>query len=194
MNLIHHAYTEAEPGRSAFKRPEDYQRFEGLLADGRKLFRIKLYAYCLMPVHWHLVVQGRGRDDVSAFLRWLTFRSGRAWRGPMHAQQWATRAVDRNVGFYRLCRRIERMPVDAQITDHAEYWRWGSLWVRNFAPDGYRTILLDPWPDGTPKDWTEGVNEPKTIDTPALLGNPVGAWGRGETGRRADLGNRTEVR
>jgi putative transposase len=158
MDTMHHAFHKAPPGRPYFRSRNDFPRFEELLADGKKHFAMKVYAYCLMPNHWHLVIQGQRRESVRAFLRWLSFRAS-SLRSRQH-ELYGLRAVNAPEHFYRLCRYVERNPVTAGLAERAEDWRWSSFWLRANAPGAVKELILDPWPEGVPDDWSRLVNAP----------------------------------
>lgn len=160
---IYHACNRAGPGRASFRKPEDFQRFESLLADGRRLFRMKIFSYCLMENHWHLIAQAPQVEDFKAFLRWLMFRHGMGFRQPLFEEAFALRTIFDREHFLRMCRYVERNALTAGLVERAEEWRWSSLWVRGEGPVGYRDILLDRWPQGQPDAWRELVNRPFSL-------------------------------
>ena len=47
-----------------FDGAADYAAFERVLAEVLDLYDIELFAYCLMPNHWHLVLCPRADDRV----------------------------------------------------------------------------------------------------------------------------------
>ena len=42
-----------------FHKPDDYEAFERVLAEGFERYPVDLLTYCIMPNHWHLVVRPR---------------------------------------------------------------------------------------------------------------------------------------
>jgi hypothetical protein len=50
---------------------------------------------------------------------------------------------------------------DAGLVQHAQDWRWGSLWRREFGDDQSRRILAE-WPIDRRPDWLEYVDQPQT--------------------------------
>ncbi len=56
-----------------FEKDADYAAFERVLAaSAGRPDAPRLLAYCLMPNHWHLVVQAGERTDLSTWMQWLT--------------------------------------------------------------------------------------------------------------------------
>src|SRR5688500_12840220 len=56
---------------TVFHKPEDYEAFLSLLAEAKKRQRVKLFAFCLMPNHFHLVVEPADQTALSQFMQWL---------------------------------------------------------------------------------------------------------------------------
>jgi putative transposase len=54
-----------------FLKTEDFEAFERLMVEAIERSRIKLYAYCLMPNHWHMVVSPEVDGEMGRFGQWL---------------------------------------------------------------------------------------------------------------------------
>jgi putative transposase len=54
-----------------FEKQDDYVAFEQVLAAAMERERLPLFAYCLMPNHWHFVVRPETDEQFTAFFRWL---------------------------------------------------------------------------------------------------------------------------
>ena len=55
-----------------FHKPEDYEAFEQILAEGLTRYACRILAYQLMPNHWHFVLQSTEDGGMSNFLRWVS--------------------------------------------------------------------------------------------------------------------------
>jgi putative transposase len=55
-----------------FHKPEDYEAFEQILAEGLTRYACRILAYQLMPNHWHFVLQPTEDGGMSNFLRWVS--------------------------------------------------------------------------------------------------------------------------
>jgi putative transposase len=53
-------------------KPEDYEAFEQILAEGRTRYACRILANQLMPNHWHFVLQPMEDGGMSNFLRWAS--------------------------------------------------------------------------------------------------------------------------
>ena len=54
-----------------FHTGEDYEAFERVLTESLKRLHLKLFSYCLMPSHWHLLVSPQFDGEMSRFGQWL---------------------------------------------------------------------------------------------------------------------------
>ena len=69
---IYHALNRGNARANVFDKPEDYEAFERILAEGLERSPCRLLAYQLMPTHWHLVLQPTEDGGMSNFLRWVS--------------------------------------------------------------------------------------------------------------------------
>ena len=69
----HHAMSRGNGRMTLFHKPADYDAFARLLDEGLERHAVDLFAYCLMPNHWHRVLWPAGDRELSAFVRLLGF-------------------------------------------------------------------------------------------------------------------------
>ena len=69
---IYHVLNRANFRSRLFKTPAHYQDFLAIVEEGLTFVPMRILAYCLMPNHWHLVLQPRADGDLSKFLRRIT--------------------------------------------------------------------------------------------------------------------------
>jgi len=150
-----------------------------------------LLAYCLMPNHWHLVVQARKRIDLSTGMQWVTVTHTHRWyahyhvigEGPLYQGRFKSFPVQEDVHFLTVCRYVEANALRAGLTDRAEHWAWGSAWCRRHR-SAELCRWLRPWPVDRPRNWLAAVNdqmEQETLDAmrqSVARGMPMGtaAW------------------
>ena len=58
----HHVMNRARSGQDLFVDKADYQQFFDLLQETADLFNVNVAAYCLMPTHYHLMLQTPGAN------------------------------------------------------------------------------------------------------------------------------------
>jgi len=82
--VIYHLLNRANGKKKIFLHPKDYGAFENVLQEAVERFGMKVYAYCIMPNHWHLVVEPNSDGDLSLFTGWLTLTHTQRWHSFHH--------------------------------------------------------------------------------------------------------------
>jgi putative transposase len=164
--LVFHVVNRAAKRSTLFEGAGDYQAFERVLALAVARSDVSLFAYCVMPNHWHLLLSPQSDGALSRFMHWLTTTHARRWQtlreldgqGAVYQGRFKAIPVGDDRHFLWVCRYIERNPLRANLVDRAEDWRWSSLTKR----DNGRATHLSEWPVRCPANWLEHVNEPQT--------------------------------
>jgi len=164
--LVYHVLNRGNARATLFEDEGDYAAFERVLAEALRRVPVELFAWCLMPNHWHLVLRPPCGDDLSRFMRWLTVTHTQRWHahhhtagtGHLYQGRYKSFAVQDDPHFLIVCRYVERNARRARLVDRAEQWRWSSLW----AGPTQLGRPADPWPVERPDDWIAFVNEPQT--------------------------------
>jgi len=165
--MIFHALNRGVGRMKIFSTERDHAAFEETVEETRRLYPMRILAYCLMPNHWHFVLWPAGDGDLSAFLQRLTNTHTQRWQrakkkvghGHLYQARFKSFPVETDDHFYTLVRYVERNALCANLVETAEGWRWGSLWRRVHS---VRTPLLTDWPLSEPRNWAEIVNQPQT--------------------------------
>jgi putative transposase len=152
-----------------FATSGDYTAFEALLEEAKAQAPVALYAYCLMPNHWHLVAAPQSDGALSAFTQWLTHTHAKRWNtahgmvgtGHLYQARFKSSPVQTDEHFLTVCRYVERNAFRANLVQRAEHWRWSSAWRRQFGSDAERH-LLDAWPVPRHGNYLEWLNAPQT--------------------------------
>ena len=164
---LYHALNRGNARATVFHKDEDYEAFERILAEGLERYEVQLFAYQLMPNHWHLIPRPETDGGMSRLLGWATgthtmrYHSHYHTSGEGHVYQGRFKSfpVQGDGHFYTVCRYVERNALRAGLVDRAEDWRWGSLWrwLQKPEPD---PKLLSAWPIPRLPRWVQRVNEP----------------------------------
>ncbi len=149
--VVCHLLNRANARATMFAARTDFLLFEALLAEEREAAGVQLYAWCLMPTHWHLVARPEAPGGLTRFMRRLTQRHTQLWhkargtRGQGHLYQGRYKAfpVQDDDHFLTVCRYVERNPLRAGLVARAADWRFGSLWRLRRRGSPPRP---DPWP------------------------------------------------
>lgn len=196
--VVFHVLNRANNRSLMFEQPGDYLAFETMLEEAKQRVPIELFAYCIMPNHWHLVVRALRDGTLSTFMHWLTLSHSKRWRafrettgyGHLYQGPYKSFPVQDDRYFLSVCRYVERNPLRANLVNRAEEWRWSSLW-RMVHGDDQQRRLIDPRPIRPTSDYVEWVNAPQTqeeidaIRQSVRRGSPYGdaVWVRGTADR-----------
>lgn len=185
-NVVYHVINRANKRATIFKDPADYALFEVLLEDAALVRGMRILAYCLMPNHWHLVLQPRKDGDLSDTMHWLTTTHTRRWHseqettgnGHLYQGRYKSFPVESNEYLRQLIRYVERNPVRAKLVPRAEQWAYSSLYRRQHKKDRWLADTIVP----LPRNYLDWVNETETdldrLRTSVNKGTPFGsdAW------------------
>jgi len=131
-NYPHHITQRGINKAEIFIDDEDRGYFLQYLKDWSKRTDTKVWAYCLMGNHFHLLLGPAREDSLERCLHGTTFRyaqhfnlkygrSGRLWQS-----RYFSCAVDKEEYLWVVARYIEKNPVRAKIVKKAEDWKWSS--------------------------------------------------------------------
>ena len=166
--LIFHVVNRGAKRLPLFECDDDYEAFLRLLPHAAERENVAVFAYCLMPNHWHLVMSPIVDGALSRAMHWLTTTHARRWQvhrgtegqGAVYQGRFKAIPVKDDSHFLWVCRYVERNALRASLVARAEDWRWSSLWQRRA---GRTTVPLAKWPLDEPPDWVTQVNSPQTV-------------------------------
>lgn len=130
-NLPHHVTQRGNRRQRVFWGDEDYAEYLTLLAEYTKAFDVKVWAWCLMPNHVHLMLVPPDSDALRAalseahrrFSRGINFRQN--WRGYLWQGRFASCPMD-PAHTMAAARYIELNPVRAGLVSRPQDWQWSS--------------------------------------------------------------------
>ncbi len=184
-DTVYHLINRANARAMIFDTHRDYGAFEDILADAKEKTHMRVYAFVIMPNHWHLLVEPRADGDLGRFMKWLTLTHTMRWhavhdsvgRGHIYQGRYKSFPVQSDEYFLTVCRYIERNPVRAGLVQKPTDWQWGSAWRRSENKD---ETLLDEWTTPKPDSYDEWLNtseEKSSLDsirTSVNRGRPFG--------------------
>lgn len=149
-----------------FEKQEDYEAFERVLKLAHERVPLPIYAYCVMPNHWHFVVQPQTDTQVTEFFRWMTHTHTMRWHAHYHTEgtghlyqgRFKTFPIEEDEHLLAVLRYVERNALSANLVERAEDWKYGSLWRALNSED--ESVLSD-WPIARPRTWRAMVNRPQ---------------------------------
>ena len=148
----------------------DYVAFRKTLAGMRAAYPLRLLEYCLMPNHFHLVLQAGQSGAISEAMQWVQtsyaarFRAKYNGAGHVFQGRFKSFPIQADEHLLVVMRYVERNPVRAHLVDDASDWRWSSCRWR-----GRPCAPIDQSPVPLGLDWNAYVNAPRTSAELAAL-------------------------
>ncbi|MFZ3062409.1 MAG: transposase [Actinomycetota bacterium] len=145
----HHIILRGNNRSAIFYADRDRRFFIECLLEAKKKAKSKIYAYCFMTNHVHLLVEPSREKDLSNIMqslgrRYVRYinqthgRTGTLWEG-----RFKSSLVSKDEYLLTCCRYIELNPVRAGIVNHPKDYLWSSY---GFRAEGRRSRLLDEDP------------------------------------------------
>lgn len=66
-NIVYHAINRANGPMTIFDRDSDYEAFEKIIEEAKTKFPIRIYAYVVVPNHWHFILHPFADGDSVGF-------------------------------------------------------------------------------------------------------------------------------
>jgi len=166
-NEYYHSYTRGVEKRKIFLSDFDYQRFMALLyimnqsenftmrnflrnkklseiySEKRKDPLVSILSYCLMPNHFHLLLQEKQENGISKFMmRLLTaysmyFNTKNKRSGPLFVRPFRSKHIDDEQHYLHIFSYIHLNPVDLKEKDWKENGPKDKMGAKNFI-DSYK--------------------------------------------------------
>lgn len=154
--LLYHLTVRGNNGQAVFLDAADYEAFLTALQTTRERYPFSLYAYVLMPNHFHLLLEvgaaSTGRV-MQALLTGYARRFNRVYQHRGHVFQGRYKAIicERDSYLVELVRYIHLNPVRAGLVKRPGDWRWsghgeylGTVQRGLIAPGPVRGQLATP--------------------------------------------------
>ena len=71
VGLVYHVLNRGNGRQAVFHKDKDYEVFIDLMKKANERYSVKLFAYCLMPNHFHMVLMPDQSKDLSRWMQWL---------------------------------------------------------------------------------------------------------------------------
>ena len=160
----------------------DYRAYVQILARQAERYRLRVWAYCLMPNHVHLVAVPADQESLARSFgeahRLYAIRINRrnGWQGHLWQERFFSCPMD-NRHALEAIRYVLLNPVRAGLVESAEEWRYSSARAhRTGRPDP----LVDPRPAAhLVSDWASflepGKDSPEALALRRRTGRPLGS-------------------
>lgn len=162
-DAVYHVLNRGNAKQTVFFNDGDYDAFLRLLRIAKERYPVRLLAYCLMPNHFHLVVQPVHGRDLSKCMHWLLTSharrhhnrrgtNGHVWQG-----RYKSFPIKKDNHLLMVMRYVERNPVRAGLVASAIDWPWSA---HRESIGTKRRDLLDDGPIHLPEGWASYVDMP----------------------------------
>jgi len=132
-NMPHHVVQRGHNKNIVFEDDGGYSYYFDTLGKWTRQLQVKVYAWCLMTNHIHLLLDPR--DDIKSIGLLMKRLAGRQTRfvnkqenrtGSLWDGRYKMSIVDSDQYFLQCCRYIELNPVKAKMVIQPENYRWSS--------------------------------------------------------------------
>ena len=148
---VYHVMARGNRKSIIFHDDDDRVRFLHVISRAVARYVLRIIAYCLMPNHYHIVLETPG-TNLSAAMQFINgvFAQGsnrcHGLTGHVFEARFRSLVIERDSYLVRAARYVVRNPVRAHLVDEAASWQWSS----------YRaTAGIDRAPGWLHLDWLE---------------------------------------
>jgi len=149
-NACYHIIHRGNQKQNVFSEAIDYEKYLRILLHYKRKFNFKLYAYCLMPNHIHLIIEVEKTSDLAKIIQGVSLtytiwfnkkykKVGHLWQG-----RFKNMVVQKDKYFIHCLNYIEYNPIRANLTSSPVDYAWCSWKYRNLNQD---SLLLNPPPN-----------------------------------------------
>lgn len=126
----HHVIQRGNRKQTVFFQDQDRLYYLRMLKEHSRMYGLKIWSYCLMDNHVHLIAVPQDKDGFRAiaethrrYTYMINTREG--WRGYLWQGRFKSYPMDEHYLFAAV-RYVERNPVRANLVGNAEAYRWSS--------------------------------------------------------------------
>lgn len=136
-NFPHHIVQRGHNKQAVFAEPQDFENYLSNLKELKAALGVKVYAFCLMTNHVHLLLDPG--DDVTALGKLMKSLAARTTRyrnrlegrsGTLWESRYKSSPVQTDTYLLACSRYIELNPVRAGMIEYARQYRWSSFRLR----------------------------------------------------------------
>ncbi|MDD2230217.1 MAG: transposase [Candidatus Cloacimonetes bacterium] len=163
---VYHLYNHSAKGALLFNDRSDYQSCVTLLNKYIDPHYYAIIAYCLMPNHYHILLQQLTTHAVfEPFSRiWHHYSTQYNTRhhsyGSIFCQKLQHVQIREETYLLNLCAYIHMNPVAASLADKAEDWEWSNYleWIDKRPSKLFNPFFRDSY-FGSPKNYHETIDQ-----------------------------------
>jgi putative transposase len=145
---VYHVIVRGANKQEIFHDEEDQMKFLGILKKYKIKTEIRMYAWCLMGNHVHLLLK-EGNESISIVMKRIgvSYAKYYNWKyrttGHLFQDRFKSENVENSKYLLIATRYIHQNPVKAGIVNHPHEWKWSSC-LGYYGKESYPLNLLDP--------------------------------------------------
>lgn len=136
-NACYHIITRGNQKQPVFLNPPDYDKYIFILIKYKKEYKFKLYCFCLMPNHVHLIIEVKEPPMLSKIMKCLNlsytlfFNSKYEKVGHLWQDRFKSKVIEKDNYLLECINYIEANPVRASLVSRVNKYSWSSYNFRN---------------------------------------------------------------
>ena len=138
QKACYHIITRGNQKQTVFKEPSDFQKYLLLVMRYKQKHNFKLYCFCLMPNHVHMIIEVDKPETLNKIMRGLNLsytlyfnlkyqKVGHLWQ-----DRFKSKIIEKDAYLLRCISYIETNPMRASLVSNLNEYPWSS-W--NFKED-----------------------------------------------------------
>lgn len=130
--IIYHVFTRGNEKMNIYNNDSDRKLFMKLVSIAKQKYKFTLYAYVLMPNHYHLLIKPAETGPLSKIMQYINGRysHGFNWRrdrvGHLFEKRYKNIAVEDSEYLFDVIRYIHLNPVRKRLVKSPEVFEWSS--------------------------------------------------------------------
>ncbi len=146
---VYHWIVRGMNRKKLFHKAKDYRCFEDLLLEYKAVYDIKVYHYCYMSNHVHLLVKANDLESLAGFSQYVQRRYAYRycgeykWNGSVFQRGYKSFVIDKEAYLLECARYIERNPIKAKMVENVGDYCYSSY---NYYAEGEAALLITPSP------------------------------------------------
>jgi len=135
-NAVYHIITRGNQKQTVFREQRDYTEYLSRLEFYKKKYAFKLYSFCLMPNHVHLIIEVDVNLKLNKIMRGLNlsytlyFNFKYKTVGHLWQDRFKSKIIEKDAYLLECISYIEANPLRANLTSNIEEYVWSSYVFR----------------------------------------------------------------
>jgi len=128
----YHIITRGNQKQTVFKNSVDYQKYLLLLTRYKKKYGFRLYCFCLMPNHVHLIIEVDKEKQLNKIMRGLNLSYALYFNfkyekvGHLWQDRFKSKVIEKDAYLLECIRYIEDNPLRASLVSSINEYPWSS--------------------------------------------------------------------